>query len=231
MRKQRILQTLKANQLKALVKQGHIECDNLRKKESLINGLDKLSIVELENLMKLVNIEVALEGEGRTFVAIDFETANRERHSACSVALVKVCDGEIVKTWSSFIKPTSMYFEFSHIHGISSRTVKNAPSYLEIHPMVENFMADADFIVAHNAPFDRSVLNAVTSYYDLSPLVKPWCCTVKMSRKELNLHPTTLPDVCKKFGISLSHHNAESDALACAKIMLEIQKVLNQNRV
>ena len=42
---------------------------------------------------------------GISFTAIDFETANSHRGSACAVGLVKVRDGHIVDTASWLIKP------------------------------------------------------------------------------------------------------------------------------
>ena len=40
----------------------------------------------------------------RDFAAIDFETANNERTSVCSVGVVIVRDGEIVDTFYSLIQ-------------------------------------------------------------------------------------------------------------------------------
>ena len=39
------------------------------------------------------------------FAAIDFETANNERSSVCSVGIVIVRDGEIVDSFYSLIQP------------------------------------------------------------------------------------------------------------------------------
>ena len=41
----------------------------------------------------------------RDFAAIDFETANNERTSVCSVGVVIVRDGKIVDTFYSLIQP------------------------------------------------------------------------------------------------------------------------------
>jgi DNA polymerase III subunit epsilon len=47
---------------------------------------------------------------------------------------------------------------------------------------------------------------------------------MKLSRKVFSLYPTNLPAVCRNFNIDLQHHDALSDTLACAKIMIEILK-------
>ena len=49
------------------------------------------------------------------FVAIDFETANYARDSACAVGLVKVVGGEIVDKAVHLIKPPTREFVFTYI--------------------------------------------------------------------------------------------------------------------
>ena len=44
------------------------------------------------------------------FVAIDFETANEKRTSACSIGIVEVKNGEIINTEHIFFKPFPNYF-------------------------------------------------------------------------------------------------------------------------
>ena len=41
-----------------------------------------------------------------------------------------------------------------------------------------------------------------------------------MARRAWNICPTKLSDVCRKLGIALNHHEALSDAMACARIVL-----------
>ena len=41
----------------------------------------------------------------KNFAAIDFETANEQRASVCSVGIVIVREGEIVDTYYSLIRP------------------------------------------------------------------------------------------------------------------------------
>jgi DNA polymerase-3 subunit epsilon len=49
---------------------------------------------------------------------------------------------------------------------------------------------------------------------------KPFVCTVKVARAVWNLRPATLADVCRHLQIPLQHHDAASDAHACARILL-----------
>ena len=154
------------------------------------------------------------------FVAIDFETANRSRHSACAVSVVRVDHGSITKTLTYLIKPPELYFEFTHIHGISLSNVLDAPTFPEIYAEILNCIEGAHYIAAHNAPFDRSVLKALCLYWQLDLPVLDWRCTVKLARQKWELFPTKLPDVCRHLGIHLKHHDATSDATACAQIVM-----------
>ena len=56
----------------------------------------------------------------RDFAAIDFETANNERSSVCSVGVVIVKNGEIVDSFYSLIQPEPNYYNYwcSQVHGL-----------------------------------------------------------------------------------------------------------------
>ena len=164
--------------------------------------------------------------ETMNFAAIDFETANYYRHSACAVGLVKVENGEITRQHVSLIKPPERWFKFTYIHGITYRDVSDAPTFDELWPEIQPFFDGIDFLTAHNAPFDRSVLQKTCEYYGITPPDIQFRCTVQLSRKVLGIYPTKLPDVCRALDIRMdNHHEALSDALACAKIMLHIGKM------
>ena len=62
------------------------------------------------------------------FAAIDFETANNERSSVCSVGVVIVRDGEMVYKFYSLIKPEPKYYNFwcSRVHGLCAESCLKA---------------------------------------------------------------------------------------------------------
>ena len=158
------------------------------------------------------------------FLAIDFETANRSPDSACSVGLVKVKNNRIVTKKTFLIKPPYSYFEFTDIHGISWNDVRNEPTFKELWQKISKYFTDIDFAVAHNAPFDRRVLNCCCSTYGLEYPDVEFKCTVKLSRSVLKIRPANLFNVCRQLCIPLNHHEAGSDAEACARIMIEVLK-------
>ncbi|KAF0652932.1 DNA polymerase III subunit epsilon-like 3'-5' exonuclease [Cyanobium sp. Copco_Reservoir_LC18] len=154
------------------------------------------------------------------FVALDFETADQGRDSACSIALVRVEWRRIVRREHHLIRPPRRTFLFTSIHGISWARVADAPTFAELWPQLAACLEGAQFIAAHNASFDAGVLRACCEQAGLRPPAQPFVCTVQVARRAWNLRPTRLPDVCRHLGLPLRHHDALSDAEACAGIVL-----------
>ena len=155
-----------------------------------------------------------------TFVALDFETSDRQRDSACSVAVVRVEGTRITAREHRYIRPPRRAFEFTHIHGITWSDVKAQPAFAAVWRSITPLLEGAEFIAAHNASFDRSVLAASCEESGIKPPALRFECTVQLARRHWELYPTRLPDVCRHLGITLNHHNALSDAEACAKIVI-----------
>lgn len=159
-----------------------------------------------------------------TFAAIDFETANYDRNSACAVGIVIVSEDQIIKRVHSLIKPPSSYFTFTHIHGLTWDDVCDAPTFCELWSDISRHISDVKFLAAHNASFDRGVMEACCSSNRITTPSLLIHCTVQIARKYWNIYPTKLSDVCRHLMIDLNHHNALSDAEACAKIVIAAQQ-------
>jgi DNA polymerase-3 subunit epsilon len=159
-------------------------------------------------------------GGGPSFVAIDFETADPGRDSACAVGVVRVEGSRIVRRESRLIRPPRREFVFTYIHGISWEDVEEADPFAAVWEELRPLLEGADFLAAHNAPFDKSVLQACCRSAQLEPPPLPFECTVRHARRRWGIRPTTLPEVCRVLDIRLRHHDALSDAEACARIML-----------
>lgn len=154
------------------------------------------------------------------FVAIDFETADYEPDSACAVALVRVENLTIVERKVALLRPPRTNFVFTYVHGITWAAVKSAPTFADAWPDLCRLLDGARFLAAHNAGFDRNVLNACCLQARLAPPAQPIECTVKLARKMWRLPTNKLPSVCSYLQIPLQHHDAASDAEACARIVL-----------
>jgi DNA polymerase-3 subunit epsilon len=155
-----------------------------------------------------------------TFVAIDFETADYGADSACAVGLVRVEEGRIAARACRLIRPPRRDFAFTDIHGIRWSDVEGEPRFEEVWPDLAPLLEGADFLAAHNAPFDRGVLAACCERADLRPPPLRFECTVRLARAVWGIFPTKLPDVCRHLRIPLRHHDAASDAEACARIVI-----------
>jgi DNA polymerase-3 subunit epsilon len=167
--------------------------------------------------------EIPTNGVARipsTFVAIDFETADYSPDSACAVALVKVEDMQITERKYWLIRPPRKNFYFTYLHGISWKDVAEQPSFQELWPSLFEFMKPASYLAAHNAGFDQSVLHACCRIGQIAPPTLPFKCTVQLARRVWRIYPTKLPLVCARLGIPLNHHDARSDAEACARIVI-----------
>lgn len=154
------------------------------------------------------------------FAAIDFETADEKKDSACALSIVIVIDGAVSEQLSYLIRPPRPYIIYSYIHNIYWSDVAEKPVFGDIWPKLIPKLRKIKFFAAHNAPFDRSVLHACCSKASLNPPSIPFICTVQLARKIWGIYPTKLPDVCRRLKIDLNHHDASSDAMACAKIVL-----------
>lgn len=156
------------------------------------------------------------------FVAIDFETAIS--HHICSVGIVTVENDRITDEYYSLIKPPGNYYHWrnTQVHGITEQDTKNAADFKVVYPEIKKRLYGKT-IVAHNESFDRNVLIKTMNdyhipYSDLN-IANQWQCTLKMYRAK-GYKPANLHACCQQNNIELQHHEALSDARACAKLYL-----------
>lgn len=93
----------------------------------------------------------------KDFAAIDFETANNERSSVCSVGIVIVRNGEIVDTFYSLIQPEPNYYNYwcSQVHALCHEDTDDAPVFPKVWAQIEPVIEGLP-LVAHNKPFDNT---------------------------------------------------------------------------
>lgn len=172
---------------------------------------------EEKNISNISHLPTQL---GVNFTSIDFETMTPKRTSACSIGMAKVRNGVIEETFHSLIKPIpdDSKRNNSFVHGITSEMVEDAPTFDKIWDKVQSLIEDFP-LVAHNAEFDKSVFSKLLNYYDLAdPDLYEFRCTYKLTGLNLEL-------ACQSFDIDIeSHHNAEKDAIMCAKLYLKLNE-------
>jgi DNA polymerase-3 subunit epsilon len=157
--------------------------------------------------------------ESPTFVAIDFETSDNWRDSACEVGLVRVESGRIVERRRELIRPPRRRFSQTRVHGLTWDDVRDAPPFPEVWPMIRPLLKGAEFLNAHTA-FDRSVLHKCCHAGRLVIPAAPFLDTMKLARQRWGIRLTKLNDVCQYLRLPLEHHDPLSDAEACAGIVL-----------
>lgn len=163
-----------------------------------------------------------------SFTAIDFETANGSRASACSIAAVTMDEeGTILAERADLLRPPAGLDSFHpmniSIHGILPCDVAGAPRWEEV---VDDYLAmigDGP-VVAHNMAFDFSVWNAMARELNTPTLDSPRLCTYRTAQSVLGWPRGTmkLDQVFRHYfpAETFSHHRADADALACARILV-----------
>lgn len=163
------------------------------------------------------------------YAAIDFETANYERASACSLGIV-VSDGtRVTDEWYHLIRPPKMLFDEGcmRVNHIRPEMVEEEPEFPAFWEEIASRL-EGRVVFAHNAPFDMGVLGAMLDWYDLPDLHFRYGCTVKLSRalwQDMGNH--RLNTVAGLLGFSFQHHQALADAAACEYIVRAALKKTN----
>lgn len=160
------------------------------------------------------------------FISMDFETANRYRSSACSIALVMVRNNKIVDSFYSLINPQDQFdYRNIQIHGIHPEDVRTAPTFEKVWDHIYPLFDANHLVAAHNAPFDNSVLKATLNNYQITV---PHYLTIDTVRTSKAFYPDfpnhKLNTVSDMLDIDLrQHHNALYDSVACAEILLHTE--------
>jgi len=162
------------------------------------------------------------------FIAIDFETANRCRESACAIGLTYVENMVIVDQEYFLIKPTPFYFDVINqsVHGISKQQVEEAPTFDKVWEVISAKIHGKQ-LIAHNASFDFSVLRYALNAYNIPFPSIQYGCTLQLFRKlALPLENNKLSTLARYYNLSLDHHHALSDSVVCAQIAIALMKDL-----
>ncbi|GMO28923.1 MAG: 3'-5' exoribonuclease [Spirochaetaceae bacterium] len=155
------------------------------------------------------------------FTALDFETASNNPNSVCQVGLVRVESGVTVEEYCALIQPPDNFIDAgfsSNIHGIFPEHTANAPCFAQSYRYWRHFIEDR-IIVAHNIQFDYRCLYAcLKEFCGITPQNKTYCT---MNTWAGAFHRKSLDVCCAGTGVVLDrHHNALSDARACAGLFL-----------
>ena len=175
--------------------------------------------------------------KSKNLAVIDFETANDDPSSACQVGYVIIKKNKIYKIGSFYIKPKTNDFKYTYMHGITASMVKNKLDFHKVWPKIQKEFKGIDYFAAHNAPFDKRVLDNCLNKFKFKKNLIKFICTLQISRiywkKGIDVNNHQLSTIAKKIKFNLNHHEAESDAIACAKIIQKLSnsKFFSNNKV
>jgi DNA polymerase-3 subunit epsilon len=160
------------------------------------------------------------------FAAIDFETANCNLSSICSVGVVIVRNKKIEDKICRLIRPEPEWYSYwnTRVHGLTAVDTENEPVFPQVWAEIAPKIAGLP-LAAHNSPFDEGCLRAVHRVYQMDYPGYEFHCTCRASRR---MFGKALPDhqlhtVAAHCGFNLeNHHYALADAEACAAIAMMI---------
>lgn len=183
-----------------------------------LNG-DNVELVETDH--------AAIDLSRAGFVVFDLETTGAKT-PPCRVTEIgayKVLGGEIVGEFHTLVNPEMpIPFFITMLTGISDSMVRDAPKFADVAGNFLEFIGDS-VLVAHNSGFDMRFLNhEISRLYEDYRLANPSLCTVQLSRQLLpNIENHKLKTVAEYFSVELiNHHRANADALATAKIFINL---------
>lgn len=161
------------------------------------------------------------------YIAIDFETANYYKNSACSVGLVRFINGKETDSCYSLIHPAKMYFvpEWTEtIHHISYNDVRDKPYFPEVwDTLVMPFINKTPDIpiVAHNGNmFDMPVIKNCCEYFGMElPKLEYFDSLIVAKKTWPDLESHRLTALGEYFKIEYLAHDALEDSRTCGQII------------
>ncbi len=166
------------------------------------------------------------------FTSLDFETANHSRASACAVGIAVFEDGHLTVSRHWLVRPPRGHGwfreDFTEIHGLTRFDVQDAPEFPVVARELLPYLTRSDFVIAHNASFDISVLQATLDHLVLTCPEFDYLCTCNLARRiwpELPDH--RLNTLAAHIGHEFHHHNAQADSEATGRLPQAMMKQVN----
>ena len=179
-----------------------------------------------------------------TYVIFDTETTgfNPGLHDTMiEIGAVKMKDGAVIETFDELINPGVLIdSEITELTGISNNMVKDCDNEEEVTKRFKEWIGDLP-LVAHNAKFDKNMIEMAYHKYNLGQLNNTILDTMIISQiinKDLKRHNLTA--LTKNYGISFEesdgsssghHHRADYDAEFTGYVFFKMLKQLDKNTI
>lgn len=183
----------------------------------------------------VVNNKKDLSFENQEIIFFDIETTGLSSvyNEIIEFGAIKYKNQMVVEQKSFFVKPKKKIPEhITNITGITNEMVKDAKPIKDYIKELKEFFGNA-ILVAHNAIFDISFLNAAFNDHNLDQINNPWIDTMRLSwalNPDYRNH--RLGTIAKKNGIIYDEnaHRALYDAEVLAQVFYVLQDKMNNDR-
>lgn len=192
----------------------------------VVNDINPINIIN-KNDKRNINEEI---------IIYDVETTglNVDKERLTEIGAVKIKNMRVVDSFNTFVNPQKPIPQnITDLTGINDSMVANAPLEDEAVRQFLEFCGDNPVMVAHNARFDNSFIDAVCKrhgipheYSSIDSLVMCRAMLPELTRHKLDTVAKHL-----KLG-KFDHHRACDDAMMLAKIFLELMgRAVRQNGI
>lgn len=155
---------------------------------------------------------------------IDFEIANSNYNSACSMGIVVIDGLKIIEEEYHLIQPPELNFdeEMTKVHGLTIDKLLDADTFDLVWLKIKKYFTGEYIVAAHNAYFDINVLKNLLLHYNESNSDFLYFDTIQYTNPLCNGIGTSLNNRLQHFGIKLNNaHHALEDARATADLIIK----------
>ncbi|CCH32858.1 DEAD/DEAH box helicase [Actinosynnema sp. NPDC047251] len=193
-------------------------------RSTLANLVDRLPEHDADLITGIPSVPPPLFAAPTAYAVVDVETtgfAAWRKDRIIEVAVIRIApDGTVLGEWSSLVDPQRR-LAASEVHGITQKELVGAPVFADVAPALAAQLNGA-VVVAHNASFDLSFLNAEFARTSTPFSPSATLCTMKLDNHVHQAGRRKLHDCLTGIGTPAAHvtaHRALADAKAAADLL------------
>ena len=162
------------------------------------------------------------------FLILDLETTGLSDDPKVEICEVAILNHHGETLFQSLVKPVRpIPMAASRVHGISSITVKDAPSFKKVYPEIAALL-NGQKVVAYNAPFEQKILEVVCLREKLDPPAPAeWICAMRSVSAYFGTQRfMKLAVACSQLGVRVTGaHRAVGDCQLTLAVMKKMAGV------
>jgi DNA polymerase-3 subunit epsilon len=204
---------------------------------SLLGGDDRFTFESAtQRWCATAHRHLSLAIEDANFVVVDLETTGGgpgRGESIIEIGAVKLAGGRVIDTFQALVDPGRPLPRFiTGLTGIRDEMLAGQPRIEAVLPAFAEF-AGSGVLVAHNASFDRSFLDAAWRAVLGQPVTRNFLCTLRLARRLLpELRKRSLDSLADHYGIlCVDRHRALGDARITAEVLFRLMDLLHERGV